>query len=43
MAAVAYARTQNIKILPMCPFAKLLFKKDKSFRDVLFKERLVVG
>ncbi|MFB9862279.1 GNAT family N-acetyltransferase [Rufibacter immobilis] len=43
MAAVAYARGQNIKIHPVCPFAKMLFQKEESIRDVLFKERLVVG
>ncbi|WP_192820428.1 GNAT family N-acetyltransferase [Rufibacter sp. LB8] len=43
MAAVAYASEQNIKIHPVCPFAKMLFKKEEPIRDVLFKERLVVG
>lgn len=27
MAAVAYAREQNIKIHQVCPFGKMLFKK----------------
>ncbi|MGV3541503.1 MAG: GNAT family N-acetyltransferase [Rufibacter sp.] len=43
MATVAYAREQNIKIHPVCPFAKMLFKKDETIRDVLFKERLTMG
>ena len=43
MAAVAYAREQNIKIHPVCPFTKMLIKKEESIRDVLFKERLAVG
>ncbi len=35
MAAVEYARKQNIKILPLCPFAKSVFMKDKELHDVL--------
>ena len=42
MAAVAFARAQNIKIHPVCPFAEMLFKKDESSRDVLFKEKIKV-
>ncbi|HMK05607.1 MAG TPA: GNAT family N-acetyltransferase [Ferruginibacter sp.] len=35
-AAVEYARTANIKILPLCPFAKSVFvKKSAEFGDVL--------
>jgi uncharacterized protein len=34
--AVAYARTNNIKILPLCPFGKSVFDKKKDeFGDVL--------
>jgi hypothetical protein len=34
--AVGYARTNNIKILPLCPFAKSVFDKKKDeFADVL--------
>ncbi|MFC6997998.1 GNAT family N-acetyltransferase [Rufibacter roseus] len=43
MAAVAYARAQQIKIVPLCPYARKLFKQDETIRDVLFKERLIVG
>ena len=32
---VAYARAQNVKIIPLCPFAKAQFDKDASIRDVL--------
>ncbi len=35
LAAVEYARQQNIKILPLCPFAKAVMLKDKSLHDVL--------
>lgn len=35
MAAVEYARHQGIKILPLCPFAKSIFLKDKELHDVL--------
>ncbi|WP_335966028.1 GNAT family N-acetyltransferase [Galbibacter sp. PAP.153] len=33
--SVAYARENNIKILPLCPFANAQFKKHAEFRDVL--------
>lgn len=36
MAAVAYARENHVKILPLCPFAKSVFDKDASLEDVLF-------
>ena len=32
---VAMARQKNIKIIPLCPFAKSVFDKDPSIRDVL--------
>ncbi len=35
MAAVEFARQQNIKILPLCPFAKSVIMKDKELQDVL--------
>jgi predicted GNAT family acetyltransferase len=33
--AVEYAREKNIKIIPLCPFAKKVFDKTPEFRDVL--------
>lgn len=36
MAAIEYARTNNIKIIPLCPFAKSVFDKTEEIRDVLF-------
>ncbi|MFH6996802.1 GNAT family N-acetyltransferase [Flavobacterium sp. FlaQc-57] len=36
MAAVEYARTNNLKIIPLCPFAKSVFDKTADIRDVLF-------
>ncbi|VXB48496.1 putative acyltransferase with acyl-CoA N-acyltransferase domain [Flavobacterium sp. 9R] len=33
--AVTYARENNIKIIPLCPFAKKIFDKTPEFRDVL--------
>lgn len=33
--AVEYARTNNIKIMPLCPFAKKVFDKTEAYRDVL--------
>jgi predicted GNAT family acetyltransferase len=34
-AAVKYARSHSIKILPLCPFAKSVFDSTPEFRDVL--------
>ncbi len=34
-AAVEYARKNQIKILPLCPFAKSVFDKSPEFNDVL--------
>ena len=36
MATVDYARNNNLKIIPLCPFAKSVFDKDEDIRDVLF-------
>lgn len=36
MKAVEYARKTGIKILPLCPFAKRLFDKEPSLRDIRF-------
>jgi predicted GNAT family acetyltransferase len=36
MAAVDYARANNLKIIPLCPFAKSVFDKVEEIRDVLF-------
>jgi predicted GNAT family acetyltransferase len=33
--AVEYARANNIKIIPLCPFAKSVFDKVPEFSDVL--------
>ena len=35
--AVEYARTNNIKIIPLCPFAKSVFDRLKDWQDVLVK------
>lgn len=32
--SVEYARTHNLKILPLCPYARSLFSRDKDIRDV---------
>ena len=36
MATVDYARSNNLKIIPLCPFAKSVFDKTEEIRDVLF-------
>ncbi len=33
--AVEFAREKNIKIVPLCPFAKKVFDKTPEFNDVL--------
>jgi len=33
--AVEFAREKDIKIIPLCPFAKKVFDKTPEFRDVL--------
>jgi hypothetical protein len=35
VAAVDYARTNHLKILPLCPFAKSVFDKTPALHDVL--------
>lgn len=35
LAAVEYARNNNLKIIPLCPFAKSVFEKIEEIRDVL--------
>ncbi|MCC4213404.1 GNAT family N-acetyltransferase [Leeuwenhoekiella parthenopeia] len=34
--AVAFAREQEVKILPLCPFAKAQFDKNKDLADVRY-------
>jgi len=36
MKAVEYARQNNIKIIPLCPFTNSVFKKKPEITDVLF-------
>jgi predicted GNAT family acetyltransferase len=36
LEAVKYARENNIKILPLCPFAKSVFDKNPDLLDVVF-------
>lgn len=33
--AVEYARAHNLKIIPLCPFAKKVFDKKPEYHDVL--------
>jgi predicted GNAT family acetyltransferase len=35
LKAVEYARENNIKIIPLCPFAKSVFDKTPEIKDVL--------
>jgi uncharacterized protein len=36
--AVEFARSNNIKIIPVCPFASSVFKKKSEYADVLFTQ-----
>lgn len=36
MELVRYARENEIKVMPLCPFAKSVFDKKKEIRDVLY-------
>jgi len=36
-AAVDYARANNFKIMPLCPFAKKVFDKTPEYADVRFQ------
>lgn len=36
-AGVAFARDNDYKILPLCPFAKAVFDRVPEFGDVVFK------
>lgn len=33
--AVAFAREKNVKIIPLCPFAKKMFERKEEIRDAL--------
>ncbi len=35
MKIVEMAREKNLKVIPLCPFANNVFKKDESISDVL--------
>jgi predicted GNAT family acetyltransferase len=34
--AVEYARTHNMKIIPLCPFTNAVFKKKPEYADVIY-------
>lgn len=35
-AAIAYAKEKGLKIMPLCPFANSMFKKNPQYSDLLF-------
>ncbi len=35
LESIAFARKNNLKIIPLCPFVKSFFDKNPMFRDVL--------
>ncbi len=34
-AAVSFVRENNLKIIPLCPFAAAVFRKKKEYSDIL--------
>ena len=40
---VAYARENNLKIIPTCPFAKDIMGMSKAYHDVLMSDPIVQG
>ena len=36
-AAVEYARAENIRIVPVCPYAKKVLERTEEYQDVLVK------
>jgi predicted GNAT family acetyltransferase len=36
LALVEFARKEQLKVIPLCPFAKSVFDKTEDIRDVLF-------
>ena len=36
-AAVEWARQENVKLMPLCPYAKSVFGKTPDYSDVLVK------
>ncbi len=36
MKAAKYAKENNLKIIPLCPFAKSVFEKTKEIQDLIF-------
>lgn len=36
-AGVEHARKNNLKVIPLCPFAKAMIQRDESLQDVLRK------
>lgn len=38
MSLVDFARENNKKIIPLCPYAAVTFKRDKDIQDVLSEE-----
>lgn len=36
LKAVEFAREENLKITPICPYVKAQFEKSEEFNDVLF-------
>lgn len=38
-AGVNFARENNLKIIPLCPYAKKVFDKDDSLNEIKFKKK----
>ncbi|MDD3771204.1 MAG: GNAT family N-acetyltransferase [Weeksellaceae bacterium] len=36
LESIDYARANSLKIIPLCPYAKSVFEKNKEFSDVFY-------
>jgi uncharacterized protein len=36
LAGIEFARNKNVKVMPLCPYAKSVFDKNAEYKDVLF-------
>lgn len=41
-AAVEFARMNELKIVPFCPYVKSMFARDSSLQDVLHKDSSII-
>lgn len=37
MKGIDYAKEKNVKIIPLCPYAKKVMEKDENLHEIIFK------